>query len=161
MDGALREGAAGSARETTARARFVLLPGLLVLAAGLGGCLGYDGSVQRGYVVDSRALASITPGTPAEKVLSDLGTPSTTSTVGGDAWYYISQQVDRPLAFSPPTVTDQHVVAVYFGAGKKVSRTANYGIEDGRVIDIETRTTPTGGAEQGFLKNLFRSFLRF
>lgn len=141
--------------------RLSRLSGVLVLAAGLGGCLGYDGSVQRGYVVDSRALASIMPGTPAEKVLNDLGTPSTTSTVGGDAWYYISQRVDRPLAFTPPTVTDQHVVAVYFDAGKKVTRTANYGIEDGRVVDIESRTTPTGGAEQGFLKNLFRSLLRF
>ncbi len=100
-------------------------------------------------------------GTPAQKVLSDLGTPSTTSTVGGDAWYYINQKVDRPLAFSPTEVTDQHVVAVYFDAKKTVTRVANYGIEDGKVIDMVTRTTPTGGAEQGFLKNLFRSFLRF
>ena len=137
------------------------LAGLLVLAAGLAGCLGYDGSVQRGYVVDSRQLAAITPGVPAEKVLSDLGTPSTTSTVGGDAWYYVSQQVERPLAFSSPEVTGQHVVAIYFDGKKKVTRVANYGIEDGRVIDMVSRTTPTGGAEQGFLKNLFRSFLKF
>ena len=139
----------------------IRLAGLLVLAASLGGCLGYDGSVQRGYVVDSRTLAAITPGTAAEKVLDDLGTPSTTSTVGGDAWYYISQKTDRPLAFSSTQVTDQHVLAVYFDAKKKVTRIANYGLEDGRVIDMVTRTTPTGGAEQGFLKNLFRSLLRF
>lgn len=134
---------------------------VLTLAGLLSGCLGYDGSVQRGYVVDSRTLAAITPGTAAEKVLSDLGTPSTTSTVGGDAWYYISQQVDRPLAFSAAQVTDQHVVAVYFDPKKKVTRVANYGLEDGQVIDMVTRTTPTGGAEQGFVKNLFRSMLRF
>jgi outer membrane protein assembly factor BamE (lipoprotein component of BamABCDE complex) len=144
-----------------ARGRMVRVVAVLALAGALGGCLGYDGEIQRGYVVDSRVLAGITPGTPAEKVLGDLGTPSTTSTVGGDAWYYISQQVDRPLAFSSPEVTDQHVVAVYFDPKKKVTRIANYGVEDGRVIDMVTRTTPTGGAEQGFLKNLFRSFLRF
>lgn len=140
--------------------RALLMTGVLAVAASLGGCLGYDGEVQRGYVVDSRSLASVTPGTPAEKVLTDLGTPSTTSTVGGDAWYYVSQKVDRSLAFSPPEVTDQHVLAVYF-SNKKVTRVANYGLEDGKVIDMITRTTPTGGAEQGFVKNLFRSFLRF
>lgn len=133
---------------------------ITAISALLAGCLGYDGEVQRGYVVDSRALASVTPGTPAEKVLADLGTPSTTSTVGGDAWYYISQRIDRSLAFVPQSVTDQHVLAVYFES-KKVTRVANYGLEDGKVIDMVTRTTPTGGAEQGFLKNLFRSFLRF
>ena len=69
------------------------------LAAALGGCLGYDGEVQRGYVVDTYELAQLKPGTPAQTVLTNLGTPSTTSTVGGDAWYYISQKVDRPLAF--------------------------------------------------------------
>ena len=39
---------------------------------------------------------------------------STTSTVGGDAWYHISQTVDRKVAFLNPTVTDQRVLAVYF-----------------------------------------------
>ncbi|MDX7950747.1 outer membrane protein assembly factor BamE [Lichenihabitans sp. Uapishka_5] len=131
------------------------------LAASLGGCLAYDGEVQRGYVMDAYELGQIKPGTPAQTVLTNLGTPSTTSTVGGDAWYYISQKVDRPLAFSPPQVTDQHIVAVYFDKTKKVTRVANYGLEDGKVIDFVSRTTPTGGAEQGFLKNLFRSLLRF
>ena len=131
------------------------------LAASLGGCLGYDGEFQRGYVVDSFELAQLKPGTPAQTVLTNLGTPSTTSTVGGDAWYYISQKINRPLAFSSPQVTDQHIVAVYFDKNNKVTRVANYGLEDGRVIDIVSRTTPTGGAEQGFLKNLFRSLLRF
>jgi outer membrane protein assembly factor BamE (lipoprotein component of BamABCDE complex) len=131
------------------------------LGASLGGCLGYDGEIQRGYVVDPYTLGQMKPGTPAQTVLSELGTPSTTSTVGGDAWYYISQKVSRTLAFSAPEVTDQHIVAVYFDKDKKVQRVANYGLEDGRVIDMVTRTTPTGGAEQGFLKNLFRSLFRF
>ena len=135
--------------------------GVAALAACLGGCLNYDGEVQRGYVIDMAELAQLKPGTPAQKVLADLGTPSTTSTVGGDAWYYISQKVDRAMAFSSPEVTDQHVVAVYFDGKKNVTRVANYGIEDGKVVDMVTRTTPTGGAEQGFLKNLLRSFMRF
>jgi outer membrane protein assembly factor BamE (lipoprotein component of BamABCDE complex) len=132
-----------------------------LLSMSLAGCLGYDGEITRGYVVDSRSLEQIKIGSSAEQVLVVLGTPSTTSTVGGSAWYYVSQKVDRTFAFSPQQVTDQKVVAVYFTADKKVERVANYGLENGKVIDFVTRTTPTGGAEQGFLKNLFRSFLRF
>ncbi len=137
------------------------LAGVGLLALSLGGCLGYDGEVTRGYVVDQRSLDQVKPGSSAEQVLVVLGTPSTTSTVGGAAWYYISQTVDRTFAFSPSTVVDQRVLAVYFTKDKKVERVANYGLQDGKVFDFVTRTTPTGGAEQGFVKNLFRSLLRF
>ena len=132
-----------------------------LLALGLGGCLGYDGEVTRGYVVDQRSLDQVKPGSSAEQVLVVLGTPSTTSTVGGTAWYYISQTVDRTFAFSAPAVVDQRVLAVYFNRDKKVERVANYGLQDGKVFDFISRTTPTGGAEQGFVRNLFRSLMRF
>ena len=133
----------------------------LALASGLSGCLGYDGTVQRGYVIDEKLLAQVRPGSAAEQVLSVMGTPSTTSTVGGGAWYYISQKVEKKFEFMKPTVTDQRVLAIYFTPAKKVERVASYGLEDGQVFDFISRTTPTGGAEQSFLKNLFRSFLRF
>ena len=132
-----------------------------LLALSLGGCLGYDGEVTRGYVVDQRSLDQVKPGSSAEQVLVVMGTPSTTSTIGGTAWYYISQTVDRTFAFSAPAVVDQRVLAVYFSNDKKVERVANYGLKDGKVFDFVSRTTPTGGAEQGFVKNLFRSMLRF
>ena len=134
---------------------------LIGLALPLAGCLGYDGDVQHGYVLDASALAKITPGTAAEQVLVTLGTPSTTSTVGGDAWYYISQKTVQSLAFSKPEITDQKVLAVYFGKGKKVERIANYGLEDGKVVDYVTRTTPTAGKESNFIKNMLTNLLRF
>jgi outer membrane protein assembly factor BamE (lipoprotein component of BamABCDE complex) len=146
----------------SSRARRVAgLAGVGLLALSLGGCLGYDGEVTRGYVVDQRSLDQIKPGSSAEQVLVVMGTPSTTSTVGGTAWYYISQTVDRTFAFSAPAVVDQRVLAVYFNRDKKVERVANYGLQDGKVFDFISRTTPTGGAEQGFVKNLFRSLMRF
>ena len=74
-----------------------------------------------------------------------MGTPSTTSTVGGDAWYYIGQKLSRELAFMPAKMTDQNVLAIYFDKGGKVARIANYGMKDGKVFDFVSRTTPTGG----------------
>jgi hypothetical protein len=32
---------------------------------------------------------------------------------------------------------------------------ANYGLEDGRVIDLVSRTTPTGGKDFSFITQLF------
>lgn len=132
----------------------------MAMAAPLAGCLGYDGVVQRGYQADERVLSSIKPGESKEKVLAALGTPSTTSTVGGDAWYYISQRTERPVAFMNPTVTDQRVLAVYFQGGR-MQRVASYGLQDGRVFDYLSRTTPTPGGDVSFLQNMLSKLLKY
>ena len=137
------------------------LAAVLVGSLSLGGCLGYEGLHYRGYMLDEKAAEQVRTGASAEQVLVVLGTPSTTSTVGGDAWYYISQKVERPLAFMQPKVTEQRVFAVYFDKGKKVQRIANYGLQDGQVFDFVTRTTPTAGAESSFVRNMFSNLMRF
>lgn len=131
-----------------------------VMAAALGGCMGYDGVVQHGYQADSRLLSEVKIGMAAEKVLATLGTPSTTSTVGGDAWYYISQTTDRKAAFMRARVTEQRVMAVYF-KNKRVDRVAAYGLEEGRVFDYVTRTTPAPGGDTTFLQNMLTNLLKF
>ncbi len=124
------------------------------LAVSLAGCLGYDGVITRGAIVDQRKSAQVKPGMGAPQVLQALGTPSTTSTVGGDAWYYVSQRVERELAFMPQKITDQRVYAVYFDKSKKVQRVADYGLEDGKPIDFLSRTTPNAAAEYHLLANM-------
>jgi outer membrane protein assembly factor BamE (lipoprotein component of BamABCDE complex) len=131
------------------------------LALGLGGCLGYDGQVVHGYQNDPRTFEQAKVGSSAEQILTLLGTPTTTSTVGGDAWYYVTQVMNRDIAFLQPKLVDQRVFAVYFDKNKKVERVANYGIQDGKVFDFVSRTTPTAGAESTFLKGMFINLLKF
>ena len=136
----------------------------LVVCAGLtlSGCLGYDGDFDRGYQVDQDTLSQVKVGaTTKPEALALLGTPSTTSTVGGDAWYYIGQSMKHTLQFMPVQMTDQHVLAVYFNKDGKVDRIANYGMQDGKVFDFVSRTTPTGGTEPDFLKNMMGGLFRF
>lgn len=123
-------------------------------ALALSGCLAYDGVVTHGAVIDERKAAQIKPGMAAQQVLAAIGTPSTTSTVGGDTWYYFSQRAERSVAFMQQTVTDQHVLAVYFDKSKKVQRTSDYGMQDGKPVDIQTRVTPTPGAESNLVQGL-------
>jgi len=45
-------------------------------------------------------------------------------------------------------MTDQNVIALYFDKSGKVERIANYGMQDGKVFDFVSRTTPTGGSNR-------------
>lgn len=148
-------------RRTPSGVSCVRLVVVAALAFSLAGCLGYDGVVNRGAVVDTRTIAQVKTGMAAPQVLSLVGTPSTTSTVGGDAWYYVSQRTERSFAFMPQNIVDQHVFAVYFDKSKKVQRVADYGLEDGKAVDFLSRTTPTAGAEQQFLQNMLSKLLSF
>ena len=128
----------------------------LLLAAPLGGC--FSETYQKGYIVPEGALEQIPIGASQEQVLIVLGTPSTVATVSGEAFYYISQRAERPIAFMNQSVVDQRVVAVYFDKSRRVTRLANYGLKDGKVFDFVSRTTPTGGAEVNYVTTLFRLF---
>ena len=80
--------------------RSLALAGAMALGAILGGCIGYDGDFDRGYQVDEDTVSQVKVGaTTKPQALALLGTPSTTSTVGGDAWYYIGQKMHQSLAF--------------------------------------------------------------
>ena len=108
-----------------------------------------------GIVVTESTLSAIKPGTPQAQVIDVLGTPSTTSTLDGQAFYYVSQTTSRPVAFMSPHIVDRNVLAVYLANGK-VTRVANYSLKDGVVFDSITRTTPTAGGDLNFITQLAR-----
>ena len=126
-----------------------------LIGASVTGCVGGE-EFQRGYLVDERAVNQVQKGMSAEQVLQTLGTPSTVSTVGNRNWYYISQVSRRTLQFLGEQVVDQRVTAVYFDKNLRVERVALYGLQDGKVFDFITRTTPTGGEDMSFVGQIFR-----
>ncbi|MEN3791262.1 outer membrane protein assembly factor BamE [Fulvimarina sp. MAC3] len=108
--------------------------------------------LSAGYVIDEQMLQLVPVGSSREQVELALGSPSTTATFNeSQTYYYISQRRERPVAFLQPTVTNQRVLAVYFNGEDRVERIANYGLQDGRVFDFISRTTPTGGRDASFL----------
>nr|WP_245413802.1 outer membrane protein assembly factor BamE [Fulvimarina endophytica] len=111
--------------------------------------------LSAGYVMDEQTLQLVPPGSSREQVELALGSPSTKATFDAEeTYYYISQTRSRPVAFLTPRVTDQRVLAVYFNNENRVSRIANYGLQDGRVFDFISRTTPTGGKDATFLSQI-------
>jgi outer membrane protein assembly factor BamE (lipoprotein component of BamABCDE complex) len=146
--------ASGRAPSLTPRRMAAVLALSLVCA----GCLATN--YQRGYVFDQAALDQVPVGASQEQVLLVLGTPSTIATVSGEAFYYISQRTEQKAAFLNPQVVDQRVLAIYFDPERRVARIANYGIQDGKIFDFVSRTTPTGGEELNFLRQIFGNLLR-
>jgi outer membrane protein assembly factor BamE (lipoprotein component of BamABCDE complex) len=133
------------------------MPIVAVLAMGvlLGGC--FTEVYNRGFMVPEGALEQIPMGATQEQVLIVLGTPSTVATVNGEVFYYISQRSEQ-TAFMPPKMIDQRVVAVYFDKNRRVERLADYGLQDGKLFDFVSRTTPTSGKEVTSLTYMFKIF---
>ena len=140
--------------------RGALLGGVTALTLGLAlaGCTGEQ--FQRGYILPPGALEQIQIGASQDQVLVVLGTPSTVATLDGDVFYYISQRSERKVAFMHQQVIDQRVIAVYFDKNRTVRRVANYGLQDGKIFDFISRTTPTSGQEISYLAPIFK-LLRF
>ena len=113
-------------------------------------------TVQKGYILPPGALEQIPIGASQDQVLIVMGTPSTVATLSGEVFYYISQRSERPVAFMNQRVVDQRVIAIYFDKNRQVQRLANYGLQDGRIFDFISRTTPTSGQELSYLTPLFK-----
>ena len=116
----------------------------------------------RGYQPRGDDLAKIQVGMSKADVAALLGSPSTTASIDveGDSYYYISSKVEQK-AFFDPVETDRQVFAVRFDRSDRVASFANYGLEDGKVIDFSTRKTPTKGKELTILQQLLGNIGRF
>jgi outer membrane protein assembly factor BamE (lipoprotein component of BamABCDE complex) len=127
---------------------------IALLCAVLGACTSEQ--YQKGYILPPGALEQIPIGASQDQVLIVMGTPSTVATLDGEVFYYISQRSERMVAFMNQKVIDQRVIAIYFDKNRQVRRLANYGLQDGRIFDFISRTTPSSGQELSYLTPLFK-----
>ena len=141
-------------RTGTCRRGFRAAAAVALLCAALAGCTGEQ--FQKGYILPPNALEQIPIGASQDQVLIVMGTPSTVATLNGEVFYYISQRSERKVAFMNQQVVDQRVIAIYFEKNRQVTRLANYGLQDGKIFDFISRTTPTSGQELSYLTPLFK-----
>jgi outer membrane protein assembly factor BamE (lipoprotein component of BamABCDE complex) len=144
----LRKFATVSAKTTLAR-----LAALLVGAAALTACGGAQID-RHGHVFIDVDLDQIQRGMSKEEVQTVLGSPDTTSAIGGDAYYYIST-TQKTIAFLKPYEIDRQVVAVYFDGGESVQQVAQYGLKDGIVVNYYKGETPARGKDLTFVEQMF------
>lgn len=109
---------------------------------------------RHGHVFIDVDLDQIQPGMSKEQVKTVLGSPDTTSTIGGDAYYYISTTT-KTVAFLKPREIDRQVVAVYFDGTESVRKVAHYGMNDGIVVDYYKGETPARGKDLTLIEQIF------
>jgi outer membrane protein assembly factor BamE (lipoprotein component of BamABCDE complex) len=132
-----------------------LLPALVALSLGAGMLAACGAQIDRhGHVFIDVDLQQVQPGMSKDQVTNVLGSPDTTSTIGGDAYYYIST-TQKTVAFLKPYEIDRQVVAVYFNSGQTVQQVANYGLKDGVVVNYYKGETPARGKDLSVLEQLF------
>lgn len=116
---------------------------------------------QRGYVLNEKDLKKLIPKVTTKQQVKDImGSPSTASTIDGEAWYYITSKMET-YAFYPPDEIDRTVVAIYFDKTPTVQQISYYGLQDGQIVDFVTRTTPARGKELTILGQMFSNLGKF
>jgi outer membrane protein assembly factor BamE (lipoprotein component of BamABCDE complex) len=123
-----------------------------LLATTLAGC---GAQIDRhGHVFMDVDLAQVQPGMSKDQVMTTLGSPDTTSSINGEAYYYIST-TQKSYAFFKPWEIDRKVVAVYFNRQATVDNVAQYGLKDGIVVRYAKDETPARGKDLSVLEQIF------
>ena len=123
---------------------------IVALAIGLSACAPVI--KNHGYAPAKEELADIRVGLDTRgSVQSKIGRPGGTAVFRDDGWFYVSSKVEHYM-YNEPRVIDRKVVAILFDQDDVVASVNQYGIEDGKIIDLETNTTPTYGRELTILE---------
>lgn len=135
-------------------ARACLLAAAVAAGLAVAGCAG---EIRRhGYVPEEGALDQIQIGSSKDQVRLIMGTPTTTAALGNEVYFYISE-TKRHILFLEPKAVDRRVLTFYFNEEDRLARVANYGLQDGKVFDFITRTTPSRGDELTLLREMLGS----
>ncbi|MEM7507457.1 MAG: outer membrane protein assembly factor BamE [Pseudomonadota bacterium] len=107
-----------------------------------------------GFAPDPETLETVRAGVDTRgSVRRKVGRPSSTGVFTENGWYYVATTIEH-MTYNDPKVVDRRVVAITFDESDVVASVNTYGLEDGRVIDLQTRTTPTAGRGLTILEQL-------
>ena len=115
---------------------------------------------RHGYLAKPGAFGQISEGMSKTEVEGILGSPSTTASINfqGDSNYYISS-ITQGRSFLQAKEISREVIAVRFDKSDQVTSFAQYGLDDGRIININSRETPVVGNELSILQDIFKGIL--
>jgi outer membrane protein assembly factor BamE (lipoprotein component of BamABCDE complex) len=145
--------------------RFAKLLALGVMLAPLAACsmpafLSYPPQV-RGDRIDPDQIKQLVPGTSTRAdVTSLVGSPTAKATFDDNTWIYISE-VTKPEIGGTQSVLDQQVYLMTFNARGVLTSVQKKTIDDGKPVEIVSRTTPSPGTEASVIQQLLGNVGRF
>jgi outer membrane protein assembly factor BamE (lipoprotein component of BamABCDE complex) len=116
---------------------------------------------QEGNVPDPDSVVQINPGIDDKNRVGQLlGSPSSISAFQDRTWYYISRRTEQ-TAFFDPQVVEQEVLAITFDSKDIVQDMKIYGLENGRMVAMVDRITPTYGNDLTIIQQVLGNLGRF
>jgi outer membrane protein assembly factor BamE (lipoprotein component of BamABCDE complex) len=116
---------------------------------------------QEGNVPDPDQVVQINPGIDDKNRVGQLlGSPSSVSAFQDRTWYYISRRTEQ-TAFFDPEVVEQEVLAIVFDSQNIVQDMKIYGLENGRLVQMVDRITPTHGNDLTIVEQVLGNLGRF
>lgn len=136
-------------------ARFALIAGL-VLA--LGACS--PTFRTHGYIPPEDDLDLLVVGVDSRASVEDIaGVPGASGATRDGDYFYVRSRV-REFLFLEPQVVERQVLAISFDEAGVIENIERFGLEDGRVVRLQTRVTDTGVRDNTFLRQLIGNFGR-
>lgn len=138
------------------RPKALLLASALALTSACAGEITTHGNLPLEEVIEQ-----IKPGETNQNQVADmLGSPSTIATFERDIWYYIGNR-KKKLAFFEPTLLERKILEIKFDRSGVVESIERFDAEDGKDLDLVSRTTPTKGKELTFMQQLIGNLGKF
>lgn len=114
---------------------------------------------NHGYVPPPEDLAEVGIGDSRAAVTEAIGTPGAAGVMRDEAWFYTAYRV-RNYAYRAPEVTEREILAVSFDGGGRVANIEEFGLEDGRIVQLSRRVTTSTVQDVGFLRQILSNFGR-
>ena len=131
---------------------------LIFLLVGLAGCAT---KVANHGFVDHDKVAKIQKGKDSkDAVFYILGSPSSSSSLEKDSWYYISGKQEG-VAFFKPELKNQEVTVITFDENEIVVDIQKYNMDDRKEIKIAEDKTETVTKDMSILQQLMGNLGRF
>lgn len=123
-----------------------------VLIASIGACTPISRS--HGFISAKGAPGDVESGIDNKTtVLAKFGSPSTVGVFEENTWYYMSE-LRQQLGYLPPRTENRTITTIRFTADGMVDDVSIYTLEDGNLVAIAGRETPTRGRELTVLEQL-------
>ena len=100
-------------------------------------------------------LDQVQPGMSKDQVMTVLGSPDTTSTIGGDAYYYISTTQKSLRVLQALGDRPQGGCGLFQSASHRATTSPNTGSRTASWSDYSKGETPARGKDLGVLEQIF------
>ena len=116
---------------------------------------------NHGYAPSEAELSTVAIGADSrEEVVAKLGRPTTTGLLGDQSFYYVQSRF-RHFAFLAPEEIDREVLALSFTPDGRLGNIERFGLEEGRVVQLNPARTAEVFADRTFITQLLGNIGRF